>query len=405
MPETIDEIKKYVGPFSGPQMDQIFYEILNYTSERYAKGTANSLPVAPGTPGYQDNSLYYKNQAAAQAAAAAGSAAAAESAATRAESAVPAGTDSAVLFTQEQQLTTAEQEQARFNITAGGTNPNLIDNPWFTIQQRGAGPFGTGQQYTVDRWKKLVNGSISADGSGVAISPTASTGYIELLQYTDSIAAEGLEAKTLTLSVMLNDGSVKQASGVVPATPASGTAQFISIQIRTGVSASAARRSNGGFVVEIIINQAQMQETVIIKAIKLEVGAASTISNDAPPNYAEELAKCQRYCYVIAASEAWTPICMAYFSNANGKFSARLPLPVPMRAKPSISISGTFRVVLTTGSTYQQLQAASITGAGAVRMNGAELRFDGTITGGSTGNIGEVNSEDATTKIILSADL
>lgn len=65
MPE---EIKKYVGPFSGPQIDQIFYEILNYTSERYAKGTANGVPVDPGTAGYEDNSLFYKNQAAAQAA-------------------------------------------------------------------------------------------------------------------------------------------------------------------------------------------------------------------------------------------------------------------------------------------------------------------------------------------------
>lgn len=87
MPE---EIKKYVGPFSGPQMDQIFYEILNYTSERFAKGTANGVPVDPGTAGYEDNSLFYKNQAAAQAAQAQQAVTSANVQAARAETAAAA---------------------------------------------------------------------------------------------------------------------------------------------------------------------------------------------------------------------------------------------------------------------------------------------------------------------------
>ena len=111
MAETLETIKKYRGPFSGSQMDQIFYEILNYTSERYAKGTQNGQAVAAGTIGYQDNSYYYSRQALQ-------SAQAAENAATRAESAVPAGINSAVLFTQAQTLTAVQKSQARANIAA-----------------------------------------------------------------------------------------------------------------------------------------------------------------------------------------------------------------------------------------------------------------------------------------------
>ena len=35
--------------------------------------------------------------------------------------------------------------------------------------------------------------------------------------------------------------------------------------------------------------------SITLKAVKLEIGSVSTLANDAPPNYAAELAKCQRY--------------------------------------------------------------------------------------------------------------
>ncbi len=40
-----------------------------------------------------------------------------------------------------------------------------------------------------------------------------------------------------------------------------------------------------------------------IKAVKLELGSVSTLANDVAPNYAEELAKCQRFYYRATAKD------------------------------------------------------------------------------------------------------
>ena len=117
--------QRYQSPLTGPEMDQALLDMANHTSERFAKGTANGVAVEAGTDGYNDNSKFYKDQAANQVTLAAAqvtqannAADRAANAADRAEAAVPAGIDSAVLFTRAQTLTAAQKSQARANIAA-----------------------------------------------------------------------------------------------------------------------------------------------------------------------------------------------------------------------------------------------------------------------------------------------
>ena len=47
--------------------------------------------------------------------------------------------------------------------TASGSNRNLLMNPWFSVNQRGATTYTVGQ-YGVDRWK-LISGSATVCGT------------------------------------------------------------------------------------------------------------------------------------------------------------------------------------------------------------------------------------------------
>lgn len=296
--------RDYQSSLTGPQMDQALLDMANHTSERYAKGTAEGQAVAPGTTGYEDNAKYYKDQAAAQVDLAAGqvrlaelqvgAAAAqvdlAENAAQRAESAVPAGTDSAVLFTRDQssELTAQQKAIARKNIMAGGTNPNLFDNPWFTVNQRGVNGSVANAAYGLDRWRYVSN------GGGFC---SMQTGQITIVQRLSSIeqrietnVLDAVVNKALTASIMFADGTVEAGTATMPSSYTNG-------QMVMGLILGNAelRLYYGTTYCYLRIFPLDTSGTITIKAVKLEIGSVSTLANDAPPDFAEELAKCQMY--------------------------------------------------------------------------------------------------------------
>lgn len=176
------------------------------------------------------------------------------------------------------------------------SNPNLLDNPDFRINQRGQNTYSvpldyTGQRYyTVDRWVMQIHGTVSVDSSGVTIT----RGQI---QDTDgSIFGTLLDPanfdnnylnKTMTLSMyveymsegsdfkMFIDGasSVPLKLGLNSVTVSSkGTNRWIGI---------------GNFI--------EQPEGAFIKVkwVKLELGSVATTF--VPPDPATELLKCQRY--------------------------------------------------------------------------------------------------------------
>ena len=76
-------------------------------------------------------------------------------------------------------------------------NNNLLDNPWFTINQRGQSSYTSG--YSVDRWK-ILSGTVTVNAKGITLT---SADFIEIIP-----SEYHLEGQIVTASIMLKDGTV-----------------------------------------------------------------------------------------------------------------------------------------------------------------------------------------------------
>ena len=82
--------------------------------------------------------------------------------------------------------------------------------------------------------------------------------------------------------------------------------------------------------------------TFDITGIQLEVGSVATDFEHR--SFGQELALCQRYCYVWESSTAYANFNIGYATSATN-VETIYQLPVIMRASPSLATSGTFRFV------------------------------------------------------------
>lgn len=297
----------YNIPMTDAQITEALQLMVERVSEGWAQETYDGSPVGSGSPFYHKSSKWWATQAAAAAA--------------RAEAAVPAGTAGAVFFDRAQTLTDAQQEQARQNIMAGGSNPNLLDNPWFTVNQRGLTRY-TGGGYTVDRWRTGAAGAtIDIDENGVTLSPDASFGFQQKLT---AELATALVGKTVTYSILFQNGTLRTLTFTWPNSP------NVSAGVISGI---------GTLYVGTALGISFVHPSALsIRAMKLELGSVSTLANDAPPCYAEELAKCQRYFVRLRSPQTY-----AVFGggNAGGQTIAYIgvPIPAPLRTMPTIAVN------------------------------------------------------------------
>lgn len=204
------------------------------------------------------------------------------------------------------------------------SNPNLLINPDFKINQRGiSGEFSEIGKYFIDRWK-LVSGTVTVNSNG-----------------------------TITLN-----GSIRQIFETrfdtnVIATVSAGTINTDIVTVSTG----------GAYVYSVTISA----EGETISWAKLEIG--STATPFSPPDPATELMKCYRYFYRVGRDIAnpnhtsnFNRIC---YQNISNKIAGTtLQFPVEMRVTPTASVIGTpwcFRLFTNNG--------ANVVVAGADNVN------------------------------------
>ena len=167
----------------------------------------------------------------------------------------------------------------------GGSNHNLLTNPWFTVNQRAVpGLFSTAGSYFVDCWK-LVSGSVTVNAD-----------------------------KTLTLN-----GTIQQTLENGIEGPFTASALCIS-----GVASASYDNTTKVFTITSSGGN--------VKMAKLEPGNISTAANDQPANYGEQLKLCQRY-YLPIANYARQRATLVISNIIH--FS--IPTPVTMRATPTIT--------------------------------------------------------------------
>ena len=184
------------------------------------------------------------------------------------------------------------EEKAAWN-AINYSNPNLLINPDFRINQRGQSAYTVGD-YTVDRWKLLnANGTLTVTDSGVIASKntgaTGSAAFYQKLEIDDSFG------DVLSLSVCV-DGQIYSGQLDVPASGNS----VASLSTPCGVW-NLYRPSNSIIQLVCVLNE----NTAVINWAKLEKGSISTPYVAPAPG--AELAECQRF-YQIRSTNDIDPV-------------------------------------------------------------------------------------------------
>lgn len=190
------------------------------------------------------------------------------------------------------------------------SNPNLLINPDFIINQRGATSYEK-QGYSVDRWK-IWNVTVTPSASGgitVKNDKYADTGTF--LQYLEN-ATEG--DSTLSCYVTSVSGTVTMV--------ADDNSQVI---LKQGLNVVHTSKSTKNFI--IFLNQGT---SVTLKWAKLEQGKVAT--EFIVPNRAEELIKCCRF------FQSFQVLYSAY-CVAEQHYYQKLPLVTLFRSNPTVSIT------------------------------------------------------------------
>lgn len=212
-------------------------------------------------------------------------------------------------------------QEALVNLGAA-SNPNLLDN-WYFVgggSQQGGGQFPinqrgktsyTGAGYGIDRWTQSnPSCAVNINSSGVSFSSTSEDGF--MAQFIEN--PKVIHGK-ITLSVLSESSNVYATARIIV---------FYNGEIadlageHSNLSICSINLDDYDNITNIefrIGNLSAGQSTTLIAA-KLELGPVQTLAhqdadgnwvlNDPPPNFQQELAKCQRY-YQLYSSTSIRP--------------------------------------------------------------------------------------------------
>lgn len=236
------------------------------------------------------------------------------------------------------------------------SNSNLLDNPWFTVNQRdfnNASGGGT-DSYRFDRWRGTY-------GYDTTNNIPAFTGVQYAIQRLEPNVKNFLNGKLLTASVMYSDGTIESGTFTYYKQPSNWitVSDITKVYVQIGYNATASNVLNGSFCIT------NKNTNLSIEAVKLELGTISTLINDVPPNYQQELAKCQSYFIRLRTSSthAYAHIGPAMIRSTT---AARIfaPLPVTMRETLSvtanIAVAGDLKLIKQDGTVSVPITAIAL---------------------------------------------
>lgn len=186
------------------------------------------------------------------------------------------------------------------------SNPNLLINPDFKINQRGSTNY-TSNGYTVDRWK-VNNGTVNTSPSGVTVTLNSKGQFIQLFEN----ALSGTYTATIKVTSITGDCVLFIGSHSLQLNKA-GT---FTITENGSINGISLYKSTAGTC------------TINVEYIKLEQGSVATPF--VAPNPAEELNKCYRFKYIGKAV-------LRGRCTAGQIFGFTKDLPTALRIKPTTS--------------------------------------------------------------------
>lgn len=259
---------------------------------------------------------------------------------------------------------------------------NLLHNWDFRnpVNQRGVTSLTQNStlKYFIDRWQ-VWDGTFAVTDNGLQVAWNGTSGYNARMRQK---IEKNLFGKTVTVSAII-DSVLYQESLTVPETANSDSFG----NTNNGIQFFVQNHDSTCVSVGLVVNGTS---TRTISRIKCEVGSASTLEQDSPSDYGEQLGLCQRYCVKLSGGAArYRPS-----QKTSSLFDFFIPLPVSMRGIPSYS--GTFGTLYSYGGSSQTGFTFSVINSGS---NGIVVRATKSSHGLTDAML------DVTTGLILSADL
>lgn len=178
------------------------------------------------------------------------------------------------------------EEKAAWN-AVNYSNPNLLINPDFAVNQRGKSDYTTG--FSVDCWK-CNNITLNANGGTITLTKADGISQGELVQRVEG-AYKSLAGKTVTISCADVDGNIIKGTATIPAEQPAATTNLTSAS-SGNVWITFSWSVTGRFYFRIWL-RGSAALTYSPAWCKVEVGEVATPF--VPRLAAEELTLCQRF--------------------------------------------------------------------------------------------------------------
>lgn len=210
------------------------------------------------------------------------------------------------------------------------SNENLLKNGDFRINQTGFASYYTEWGYTVDMWRAFGVITTPVTG-GVNLKPKEGAEYYGFLQYIPVCECPILD-NVVNCSITI-DGAIHSNFGI----PRIGFSVVIDTTIRVDVTYNTEIHS---VVVQIYGNS-----EMTVNWIKLEFGSIATAF--IPPNYFEELRRCQLY-YEVGNRYTYIP----YEKYIDCRLNFTVPIELKISTDYLASLGERVRIVMSRGDVF-----------------------------------------------------
>ena len=186
----------------------------------------------------------------------------------------------------------------------GGTyHKNLLHNWDFRnpVNQRGQNEY-TGSEYAVDRWHIFGNATATINNEYLSIKTNA-VAHILFRQFIENLKA--YYGKTLTFSVETADGQIYTKTVTLPTSGTIETSRILIGDWSLDLYTTEADVSNNVFEFRFFC-VTKADAIINLRRVKLELGSVSTLANDPPADYGEQLMLCKRFFRLWKTAEART---------------------------------------------------------------------------------------------------
>ena len=173
-----------------------------------------------------------------------------------------------------------------------GSNPNLLINSDFRVNQKGLTTYTVLNEFTVDAWK-LSYGSLTVNSDG-SVTHTATNTWQGIRQFITNPSR--LAGKTITLSVNSSATTNKLAQISMIKQGSSTATNIGSTDVKTGAGITSFTATIPSDITDndqlyVLLYTPQANQSITYYWTKLEIGSVATTFSPKP--YEEELADCQ----------------------------------------------------------------------------------------------------------------